>query len=67
MTEQNIEELKQKVLDYLGTVEMSKNRDIAKALEADKKLVDKAIGALGNEGKLEYLYLNGSFVKLAGK
>ena len=37
---------------------------VAKALGEDKKLVDKAIGELGNEGKLEYLYLDGSYVKL---
>ncbi len=67
MSDQVSEELKQKVLDYLATVEMAKNKDVAKALEMEKKLVDKAIGELGKEGKLEYLYLNGSFVKLVGK
>ncbi len=64
MSETASEELKQKILDYLKTVSKAKNRDVAKALEEDKRLVDKAIGELGNEGKLEYLYLDGSYVKL---
>jgi hypothetical protein len=61
------EELKQKVLNYLETVDKSKNRDVAKAIEEDKSLVDKAIAALGNEGKIEYLYLGTSYIKLKGK
>ncbi len=64
MSETASEELKQKILDYLKTVSKAKNRDVAKALEEDKRMVDKAIGELGNEGKLEYLYLDGSYVKL---
>jgi hypothetical protein len=61
------EELKQKVLDYLETVTKAKNRDVAKALEEDKGLVDKAIAALSKEDKIEYIYLGTSFVKLKGK
>jgi hypothetical protein len=61
------EELKQKVLDYLGTVDKSKNRDVAKAIEEEKSLVDKAIAELGNEGKIEYLYLGTSYIKIKGK
>ncbi len=64
MSEQASAELKQKIVDYLKTEGKAKNRDIAKALGEDKKLVDKAIGELGNEGKIEYLYLDGSYVKL---
>ncbi len=64
MSDITSEELKQKILDYLKTVSKAKNRDVAKALEEDKRMVDKAIGELGNEGKLEYLYLDGSYVKL---
>ena len=47
-------ELKQKIVDYLKTQGKAKNRDVAKALGEDKKFVDKAIGELGNEGKIEY-------------
>ncbi len=61
------EELKQKVLDYLGTVSKAKNREVAKALGEDKLLVDKAISALGKEDKIEYLYLGTSYIKLKGK
>ena len=61
------EELKQKILSYLGTLDKTKNRDVAKALNEDKTLVDKAIAALANEDKIEYLYLGTSYIKLKGK
>jgi hypothetical protein len=58
------EELKQKVLDYLKTVSKAKNREVAKALEEDKAIVDKAIAELSKEGKIEYIYLGTSYIKL---
>lgn len=61
------EELKQKVLNYLGTVSKAKNREVAKAVGEEKPLVDKAITALGKEDKIEYLYLGTSYIKLKGK
>jgi hypothetical protein len=61
------EELKQKVLDYLATVPHAKNKEVARALEEEKAVVDKAISALSKEDKLEYIYLGASFVKLKGK
>ncbi len=61
------EELEQKILKYLATVNMSKNRNVAKAIGVEKSLVDKAIGNLAKEDKLEYVYLGTSFVKLKGK
>jgi len=64
MSEQASAELKQKIVDYLKSQGKAKNRDVAKALGEEKKLVDKAIGELGNEGTIEYLYLDGSYVKL---
>ncbi len=57
-------ELKMKVIEYLKTVSKAKNREVAKALDADKHLVDKAITELSKEGKIEYLYLGASFIKL---
>jgi Mn-dependent DtxR family transcriptional regulator len=66
MSEISPEELKQKILDYLKTVSKAKNRDVAKAIGEEKRLVDKAIGELGNEGKIDYLYLDGSYVTLKG-
>ena len=67
MSELSNEELEQKVLKYLSTVEMTKNRNVAKAINVEKRLVDKAISKLAKEDKIEYLYLGTSFVKLKGK
>ncbi|MCX8023285.1 MAG: hypothetical protein N2745_11000 [Syntrophorhabdaceae bacterium] len=58
------EELKQKVIDYLKTVTKAKNKEVAREIGEDKHLVDKAIAELGKEGKIEYLYLGASFIKL---
>jgi len=67
MSELSGEELEQKILKYLATVEMSKNKNVAKAIGVEKNLVDKAIGKLAKEDRIEYLYLGTSFVKLKGK
>ena len=67
MSELTDEELEQKILNYLSTVAMAKNRNIANAIGVEKSIVDKAIGKLAKEDKLEYLYLGTSFVKLKGK
>ncbi|MBA7594589.1 hypothetical protein ES703_01533 [subsurface metagenome] len=67
MSELTGEELEQKILKYLATVEMSKNKNVARAIGVEKSLVDKAIGKLAKEDKIEYLYLGTSFVKLKGK
>lgn len=61
------DELEQKILKYLGTVDKAKNRDVARAISSEKKLVDQAISKLAKEGKVEYLYLGTSFVKLSGE
>ena len=57
-------ELKNKVIEYLKTVSKAKNKEVAKAIEMDKHLVDKAITELSKEGKIEYIYLGASFIKL---
>jgi hypothetical protein len=64
MTEGVTEELKEQVLKYLGTVSKAKNRDVARAIEVDKALVDKAISELAKEDKIQYLYLGTSYVQL---
>ena len=64
MTEGVSEELKEKVLKYLGTVSKAKNRDVARAVEVDKALVDKTIAELAKEGKIEYIYLGTSYIQL---
>ena len=58
------EELRQKILEYLATVSKAKNRDVARAVGEEKRLVDKAIAELSKEGKVEYIYLDTSYVKL---
>jgi len=64
MTDGVSEELKEKVLKYLGTVSKAKNRDVARAIEVDKPLVDKAIGELAREDKIAYIYLGTSYIQL---
>ncbi|MBP6992078.1 MAG: winged helix-turn-helix transcriptional regulator [Spirochaetes bacterium] len=59
-----MEELKQKIIEFLKKSGQTKNRDVAAALGVEKRLVDNAIGELSREGVIEYLYLNGSFIKL---
>jgi len=61
------EELRQRILEYLATVSKAKNRDVARALGEEKRLVDKAIAELSKEGKVEYIYLDTSYVKLKDK
>ena len=64
MTECVTEELKDKILKYLSTTSKAKNRDVARAIEVEKPLVDKAIGELAREDKIEYLYLETSYIRL---
>ena len=61
------EELRQRILEYLATVSKAKNRDIARAVGEEKRLVDKTIAELSKEGKVEYIYLDTSYVKLKDK
>lgn len=67
MSEIVSDELEQKILHYLGTVTKVKARAVHTAIGEDKKLVDKAIGNLAKADKIEYLYLETSYVKLKGK
>ncbi len=67
MAEPASDELKEKVLEYLGTVSKAKNRDVAKAIEVPKHDVDQAINELAKEDKIEFLYLGTSYVCLKGK
>ncbi len=61
------EELKQKVIEYLGSVTKAKNREVARAIGEDKAVVDKVIADLAKDDKIEYIYLGASFIKLKGK
>lgn len=63
----NETELEQKVLDYLKTVTMAKNRNVASAIGVEKSEVDKVISKLAKEDKIEYVYLGTSYIKLKGQ
>ncbi len=67
MTELSHEELREKVLEYLQGVDKAKNKDVATAIGAQKRTVDKVINELAKEDKLEFLYLGTSYVKIKGK
>ena len=67
MAELGEADIEQKVLQYLATVDMARNRNVAKAIDIEKNLVDKAISRLAKEDKIEYLYLGTSYIKLKGK
>lgn len=64
LSEEITNELKNKIIDYLKTVSKAKNKEVARAIDADKHIVDKAIAELSKEGKIEYVYLGASFIKL---
>lgn len=59
--------IKQKVLDYLGTIEKAKSKEIAKAIDERKGAVDLTIKELAAEDLVEYLYITTTFVALKGK
>jgi hypothetical protein len=62
------DELKVKILGYLGSVSQARNRDVARAVGEDKTLVDKAIADLAKEDKIEYRSFGGiTYVTLPGK
>ena len=61
------EALKQQIVHYLEGVSKAKNREVARAIGQDKAIVDKGIGELAKEDKIEYIYLGASFIKLKGK
>lgn len=53
------EDLREKVLKYVGTRGHARNRDIAQALNEDKKVIDKIVAELTSEDKLEYRSFGG--------
>lgn len=67
MVEPASEQVKLQVLQYLEKVDKAKNADIARAINVKKAEVDRAVNELAREGKVEFLYLGTSYVKLAGK
>ncbi|MFH1382019.1 MAG: hypothetical protein ABIH70_03910 [Chloroflexota bacterium] len=67
MADPTSEEIEQKVLHYLGTVDKVKARGVAKTLNMEKHMVDNAIHTLAKADKIEYLYLDTVYIKLKGK
>ncbi len=62
------EELREKILKYLETVSQARNKEVARAVGIEKGLVDKAIGDLAKEGKIEYRSFGGiTYIALPGK
>lgn len=59
------DEIEQKVLKHLEAGKM-KVRAVSASINADKKLVYKAIAKLAEEDRIEYLYLDTSYVQLKG-
>ncbi|MGI6552592.1 MAG: hypothetical protein ACOX37_05920 [Bacillota bacterium] len=58
------QDLRERVIAYLQTVDKAKSRDIADALGEKKKLVDNVVKELAKEDLIEFLYLGTSYVKL---
>ena len=67
MAEFTNEELRAKILEYLNKVDKAKNKDVATAIGAVKRDVDKVINELAKEDILEFLYLGTSYVRIKGK
>ena len=62
------DDLKDAILKYLATVSQAKNRDVARAIGIEKALVDKAIGDLAKEEKIEYRSFGGiTYIAVKGK
>ena len=61
------EEIKEKVIAYLKTVDKAKNKDVATKINVKKREVDKAINELAKEDIIEFLYIGTSYVKLKDK
>jgi Mn-dependent DtxR family transcriptional regulator len=62
------EELREKILTYLGSVSQARNREVARAVGIDKGEVDKTIAELAKEGKIEYRSFGGiTYVAVPGK
>jgi hypothetical protein len=64
MTELTTEEIEEKILKYLGGLKHVKVRAVFKAIGVEKKRVDQVIAKLAKEDKIEYIYLDTSYVKL---
>ena len=62
------EELKEKILKYLGTVSQARNKEVARAIGMEKAMVDKAIAELAKEDKIEYRSFGGiTYIAIKGK
>ena len=67
MAELTNEEVVQKVLHYLETAGRVKARAVSKAINIDKHLVDAVIRQLATDDKIEFFYLDTTYIRLKGK
>lgn len=67
MTEPANDDIEQKVLRYLGTLDRVKARSVAKAINVERHLCNDAIRQLAKDDRIEFLYLDTSYIKLKGK
>jgi len=66
--EEMSEDLREKILKHLESVSQARNKEVARAIGVEKAEVDKAIGDLAKEGKIEYRSFGGiTYVALPGK
>ncbi len=62
------EEIKERILKYLGTVSQARNKEVAKAVGEEKGVVDKLITELAKDGKIEYRSFGGiTYIALGEK
>lgn len=61
------QDVEQKVLEYLQKAGQVKARAVAKSLNMDKEIVSKAIANLAKNDKIEYIYLDTTYLKVKGK
>ena len=62
------DEIREKILKYLDTVSQARNKEVARAIGMEKGQVDKVIGDLAKEGKIEYRSFGGiTYIALPGK
>ena len=68
MTTPPPDEVKQKIIQHLQRMKQAPNRDISKVTKIDKRLIDKTITELINDGTLMYVNYGGvTYVALASK
>lgn len=66
MNDMTDEQIEKKIVELLSGGKM-KVKAVSKSIEAEKKKVDEVIVKMAKDDKIEYLYLDTSYVQLKGK